>query len=67
MWVSNWRSAWRWFSVQVLAVLAVLPLVWAELPPDVQAWLPEAWRPAVLTALALAGIVARLKAQRGRS
>jgi hypothetical protein len=58
--VDNARSAWRWLSVQALAVLAVLPLAWSSIPPDVQAWLPEEYRPWVLAVLALGGIAGRL-------
>ena len=63
--VPNARRAWRWFSVQALAVIAALPLVWTQIPPDVQAMLPDAWRPWVLTAIALAGMVGRLVVQGG--
>lgn len=65
--VPDWRRAWRWFSVQALAVLAALPVAWAELPPDVQAMLPEPWRPWLLAGLALAGLVGRLVDQGDRA
>lgn len=65
--VPDWRRAWRWFSVQALAVLAALPVAWAELPPDVQAMLPETWRPWLLAGLALAGLVGRLVDQGDRA
>lgn len=58
--VSDVRRAWRWFSVQVLAVLAVVPIVWEQLPPETHALLPEAWRPWAITGVAVAGIVGRL-------
>lgn len=58
--VKDWKSSWRWFSVQALTVIAGLPLVWPMIPPDVQAWLPETYRPWVLVALALGGIAGRL-------
>ena len=58
--VENWKRAYRWLSVQALAILAVLPLIWPSIPPDVQAWLPETYRPWVLVALALGGIAGRL-------
>ncbi len=59
------RRAWRWFSVQALAVLAALPLVWPQLPPEVQAMLPEGARPWLLAALAIGGIAGRLIDQGG--
>lgn len=64
--VNNARQAWRWFSVQALAVLAALPLVWTQIPPDVQAMLPEEWRPAVLAVIALGGLAGRLIDQGSR-
>ena len=61
--VENVRTAWRWFSVQVLTLLAVLPLVWEQLPPETHALVPEAWRPWIITVLALIGIGGRLVRQ----
>jgi hypothetical protein len=58
--VDNARAAWRWASVQVLAVLAVLPIVWAEMPEEIRAMLPPEWQPWILSALAVGGIVGRL-------
>ena len=58
--VEDWKSAWRWFSVQALTIIAAIPLVWPMIPPDVQAWLPEQYRPYVILALALGGIVGRV-------
>lgn len=65
--VSDARKAWRWFSVQSLAVLAALPLVWAQLPEDVRAMLPEGWEPWLLTAIAVGGIVGRMVDQGGKA
>lgn len=61
--VSNARKAYRWLSVQAFAVLAVLPVVWPQLPHDVRNMLPDGWEPYVLTAIAVGGIVGRLKDQ----
>lgn len=61
--VENVRSAWKWFSVQVLALLALLPLVWESLPPESQALIPEHWRPWIVTVLALIGIGGRIVKQ----
>jgi hypothetical protein len=61
--VKDARRAWRFFSVQAMAVLAALPLVWVQIPPDVQDMLPEAWRPWVLTIIAISGIIGRLVPQ----
>lgn len=58
--VENWKQAWKWFSVQALALVALLPVVWPTLPPTVHAWVPEEWRPWIIVALAVGGIAGRL-------
>jgi di/tricarboxylate transporter len=58
--VDDARRAWRWFSVQALAVLAVVPLIWGELPPEVTALIPAGWHPYILAGVAVAGIMGRL-------
>lgn len=58
--VPDWRSAWRWFSVQALAIIALLPIVWPTLPPQVHQWVPEEWRPYIVVALAVGGLAGRL-------
>jgi len=61
--IDNWRKAWRMFSVQALALLAALPLVWTGLPEDVKAMVPLEWRQWIMIAIALGGIAGRLVAQ----
>jgi hypothetical protein len=60
MLVTNWKSAWRWFSVQAMGAIVALPLVWAALPGDAKSFLPDGAEPWVLAALAVAGIMGRL-------
>lgn len=62
--VDDWKNAWKWVSVHAFLVLAALPLVWLQLPQDVKNMLPEAWRPWVLTAIAIGGILGRIKDQK---
>ena len=64
--VQDARRAWRWFSVQVLTLLAVLPLIWEQMPPETHALVPETWRPWIITGLALIGIGGRLVKQGDR-
>jgi hypothetical protein len=58
--VDNWKRAWSWFSVHALAILAALPFVWPQIPIEVQAWIPEAWRPWIVAAIAIGGVAGRL-------
>lgn len=58
--IPDWREAWKWFSVQAFAIIIALPMIWGTLPADVKAYLPEEWRPWVMVALAVAGILGRI-------
>lgn len=58
--VDDWKQAWKWFSVQALAILALLPIVWPTLPVQVHQWVPDAWKPWIIVALAVGGLVGRL-------
>jgi hypothetical protein len=64
--VDNARNAWKWFSVQALAALGVIPVVWYALPPEAQEIVPEHLRPWALTIVALAGLSGRLVKQEGK-
>lgn len=63
--VENAKGAWRWFSVQAAATVALIPLIWSQLPPETQALIPADARPWVITAVAVAGILGRLIDQSG--
>ncbi len=65
--VAPLREAWRWHSMRILAFIAALPVVWANLPPETKQLLSElvpaqyhAW---VITVVALAGMWFRLRPQ----
>lgn len=65
--VPDWRSSWRWWSVQLhaaatlcLTVLQVAPV----LPPQVQALIPQPWGMIITAAWAVLGVAVRVVAQR---
>ena len=62
--VDGWQKAYKWLSVQMFALLAALPFVWAELPPEVKAMIPPEYRPYIVAGLAFAGIVLRMVKQK---
>lgn len=58
--VSGYEKAYKWFSVQVLAVIAVLPLAWEYIPYDIKTALPVEYQQYIFTAFAVAGILGRM-------
>ena len=61
--VSNWKDAPRWLSVQIAALIVVLPEAWAVMPADVKAMIPPEWQVVIVQVMAAALILARLKDQ----
>jgi hypothetical protein len=58
--VPNAASAPRWFSMQLLTVVAALQVVWETLPPDALALIPVEYRGYITLGLVLAAMVGRL-------
>jgi len=58
--VENWRSAAKWFSVQMMAVIAAIPVVWPMIPAELRAYVPEGWGIYIFTIVAIGGIAGRL-------
>lgn len=57
------RNAWRWFSVQAMALALTVQAAWLALPPDLLRAAPEWLAPAVSITLLVLGIVGRLVPQ----
>lgn len=62
--VSDWRDAWKWFSIHSLVAIAAIPPVWINLPDDVKDMLPVEWRPWVFSVIAVAGVLGRVRDQK---
>lgn len=58
--VSDWRDAWRWFSVHALALAGVLPGAWEALPQRWQDVVPVSWVATAAAVTAALGIYGRL-------
>jgi len=62
--VEEWRIAWRWFSMQAMALVVAIQGAWAALPDDLKQHFPGRLVTAVSVALLLLGIGGRLVSQR---
>ena len=58
--ISNWRSAWKMFSVQIPALNIAFVSTWAALPPKFQDMLPISWTLGIAVAMIVLGIAGRL-------
>lgn len=63
--VDGWRRAWRWFSVQALAVSGAGAAAWLMVPDDMRAAVPREWLATGAIVLAVLGIIGRLVDQGG--
>lgn len=59
--VANWRSAWRWLSVQFIALAAI----WETLPPEAVVMVPDPWRGWITLVLLVAAGLGRMVDQGG--
>ena len=60
--VENAKQAWRWYSVQAMAVAGALQAAWLALG-DMQSRIPEWGVDALTVAILVSGIVGRLVKQ----
>ena len=63
--VDNAGKAWRWFSVQAMALSGALQGAWLAMPPDLQSRVPSEWVDALTMAILALGIAGRLVKQDG--
>lgn len=61
--VDNARTAWRWFSVQAMALQGAAAAAWLAVPDDLREAIPSEWLAAGAIALTALGIVGRLVKQ----
>ena len=65
--VPNWKNAWRWFSVQSMAISGGALASWAMLPDDLKAALPAEWVAGFSGGVLVLGIIGRLVDQGGKT
>ena len=63
--VKDARKAWRWFSVQAMALQGAAAGAWLVVPDDMRASVPSEWLAACAVALTVLGVAGRLIDQGG--
>tara|TARA_R110000868_G_scaffold2620_8_gene18735 strand:- start:25 stop:261 length:237 start_codon:yes stop_codon:yes gene_type:complete len=58
--IDNWKSSPKMYVVQILATIALVQTIWAELPAEVLTELPKNLVHYVTLALSVAGIILRV-------
>lgn len=57
--IKDWRKAVRSYSAMALAFIAFIPMIWAELPPELVALIPAEWQKWIVVGVATAGLIGR--------
>lgn len=61
--VCDWRQAYRWFSIQAMAVTAAFLATWAMLPEDLKDAVPHKLVGAASILMLVLGVLGRLMGQ----
>jgi hypothetical protein len=62
--VSDWKDAWRWFSVWAMSLSAAAPAAWLAVPEDMREAVPAEWLAVGAVVLAVAGLIGRMVDQK---
>lgn len=58
--IENWKSAWKMWSVRILAVLAIVGTSWAAVPDSVKALIPDQYLGYVVGFVSVCAAIARI-------
>ncbi len=58
--VSNWKSAYKWFSVHCMAGSATVLAAWGSIPDDLKQHVPDSYIRIFTIGLLITGIAGRL-------
>jgi hypothetical protein len=64
--VPNAKQAWRWLSVQAMALQGAVAGAWLAVPDDLRASVPSEWLAACAVVLTVLGVAGRLIDQGGK-
>lgn len=62
--VDNWRTAWRWFSQQCMAISIAIQGTWALMPADLRSSVPSEWITGSAILVLVLGMVGRMIKQK---
>lgn len=62
--VNDWTKAWRWFSVQSMALSGAIQVTWMNLPADLKSSIPDNYVTWAAIALAVFGVIGRVVDQK---
>lgn len=57
--VDNAKDFWRWWSMRFMGLAVAWPMIWAQLPADAKAMIPESFEVWIPTSLIIAAMIAR--------
>lgn len=63
--IPQWRRAWRWFSVQAMALSIAVQGAWLAVPADLKLAVPDVWVTGSAIGLLVLGVLGRLVDQGG--
>lgn len=58
--IENWKSAWKMWSVRILAVLAIVATSWAAVPDSVKVLIPDQYLGYVVGFVSVCAAIARI-------
>lgn len=58
--VSDWKQAWRWLSMNIMALAASLQLTYMALPDEMKASIPQEVVGIITTLLLVSGMIGRV-------
>lgn len=58
--IENWQSAWKMWSVRILAALAIVATSWAAIPDSVKALIPDQYLGYVVGFVSVCAAISRI-------
>ena len=58
--VPDAKQSWKWYSQRMMAIAALLPFVWEQMPPDLKQAVPDSVMPYVVAAILVTGMIGRV-------